>query len=289
MTLALGMGFHEISHERERLFVLIQETGQPVADRMGTLSMMRTMVLFHPAPRGEKVLTSFCEHVMGKYASTSSPRHTITVFRFNVCTNRWDSVCRKAARPLSSVVLPLATKRLVVNDLKAHFLSHAIKWYAKHGIPYKRSLLFYGVPGSGKTSFIQAPAGKFRRNVCFLMPTDPRFTDDSFAAAIKRAPINSFIVIEDVDALFDEDRAKKGDAALTFTGLLNGLDGIGNPDGQIFVLTTNFVERLDAALIRKGRVDLHVEFGNATREQIEGIFCSFYHDSYSPDVLRQSS
>jgi chaperone BCS1 len=63
---------------------------------------------------------------------------------------------------------------------------------------------------------------------------------------------------------------------MTFSGLLNALDGIGNPDGQIFVLTTNFRDNLDSALIRNGRVDLHIEFTHATPEQMETIFSQFY-------------
>ena len=57
---------------------------------------------------------------------------------------------------------------------------------------------------------------------------------------------------------------------------MNGLDGIANRDGQIFVLTTNHIERLDKALIRPGRVDLRVEFSNVKAEQVKGMFLHFY-------------
>jgi len=141
----------------------------------------------------------------------------------------------------------------------------------------KRSYLFYGVPGAGKTSLLTALAGKYSRNLCILQPTDHRFTDHTLSEAIRQAPANSILVLEDVDALFGRDReASSGKAPLTFSGLLNALDGIGNPDGQIFVLTTNHRERLDPALIRNGRVDMHVEFSHANSEQIEMIFQQFY-------------
>ena len=54
--------------------------------------------------------------------------------------------------------------------------------------------------------------------------------------------------------------------------------GVGNPDGQIFILTTNFVDQLDDALIRSGRVDLHIQFPMATDEQLKDIFLLFYPD-----------
>ena len=63
---------------------------------------------------------------------------------------------------------------------------------------------------------------------------------------------------------------------ISFSGLLNALDVVSNPDGQIFVLTTNFRENLDSALIRNCRVDLHVHFSHATSEQIEQLFLQFY-------------
>jgi len=102
-------------------------------------------------------------------------------------------------------------------------------------------------------------------------------TDDNFKSCIQSAPESSLIVLEDIDALFDKNRSKKHEQCpLTFSGLLNGLDGVGNPDGQIFILTTNFVEQLDAALIRSGRVDMHVQFPMATDSQLERIFLLFY-------------
>ena len=86
--------------------------------------------------------------------------------------------------------------------------------------------------------------------------------------------------MEDIDALFGKDRTKKhSDCPLTFSGLLNGLDGVGNPDGQIFILSTNFVDQLDSALIRSGRVDLHVEFPLAIDEQIVKMFELFYPEA----------
>merc|ERR1711920_1009910 len=63
---------------------------------------------------------------------------------------------------------------------------------------------------------------------------------------------------------------------LTFTGLLNALDGVGKANGQIFILTTNYRDRLDAALIRNGRIDVHIEFKSASDDQICGMFQRFY-------------
>merc|ERR1719382_2259988 len=124
---------------------------------------------------------------------------------------------------------------------------------------------------------IQALAGRFGRNLCYLSPTHPELTDDSLKSAIERVPDNAIVVLEDVDALFGKCREKKiQQSPLTFSGLLNALYGVGNHNGLVFVLTTNFKEQLDRALIRDGRVDLHVRFDYCTPDQMEKLFDNFY-------------
>lgn len=183
------------------------------------------------------------------------------------------------ARKLESVVLPSKLNDDIINDVE-QFLDKSTKdWYSKHGIPYKRSYIFHGPPGTGKTSFIQALAGAYGRHVCFLQPNNPKFTDDMFKSCLQRAPEKSIIVLEDIDALFNNRHSMNRSCPLTFTGLLNGLDGIGNAVGQLFVLSTNHLERLDPALIRSGRVDRKFEFGYATDEALQLMFQRFYPDT----------
>jgi len=129
---------------------------------------------------------------------------------------------------------------------------------------------------------IRALAGHFHKDVCFLQPAHPLMTDESLQQSIQTVPNNCIVVLEDVDALFGSDRkTHSGDggsnkAPLTFSGLLNALDGVVNPDGTVFILTTNHIDRLDPALIRPGRVDLRVEFPLSTVEQLQGLFLNFY-------------
>jgi len=164
-----------------------------------------------------------------------------------------------------------------MDDLDDFQSEETARWYMSHGIPYRRSYLFFGVPGSGKTSLLQAIAGRYGRNLCYCSPTDPEMTDDALKNAVSRAPAKSLIVLEDIDALFGPDRSKKIEKSpLTFSGLLNALDGVGQGGGQLFVLTSNHREQLDPALIRAGRVDIHVAFDHAEFEQMEGLFKQFY-------------
>ena len=47
---------------------------------------------------------------------------------------------------------------------------------------------------------------------------------------------------------------------MTLSGLLNFIDGLWSTTGEerIIVFTTNYKDRLDPALLRPGRMDMHV-------------------------------
>lgn len=205
---------------------------------------------------------------------------TFQCFNWSICSEYWRKQATISARPMESVVLPSSTKNRLIKDLERFLSPSTESFYHRNGIPYRRSYLFYGLPGTGKTSMIQALAGHFKRSVSYLMPTHPKMTDDSLKEAINSLPTETIVVFEDIDSLFSKNRSNKiSSSALTFSGLLNALDGIGNPKGQIFVLTTNLRDQLDQALIRNGRVDLHIEFTYADSEQMETMWSNFYPEA----------
>ena len=63
---------------------------------------------------------------------------------------------------------------------------------------------------------------------------------------------------------------------ISFSGLLNAIDGVASHEGRILIMTTNYRERLDPALIRPGRVDVEIEFGFASKETIRRVFTELY-------------
>ncbi len=66
---------------------------------------------------------------------------------------------------------------------------------------------------------------------------------------------------------------------VTFSGLLNALDGVAASEERIVFMTTNHFERLDPALIRPGRVDVKQFIGLASRYQKKMLFERFYPDN----------
>jgi len=68
-------------------------------------------------------------------------------------------------------------------------------------------------------------------------------------------------------------------AKLLQSVLLNALDGVASQEGQVLILTTNYIERLDGALVRPARVDRKISFGLADKNMIARLFCIFYEHS----------
>jgi len=270
-SLNLGLGCFTLTWQGHSLYALHQTLGAPVGTGCG-VDIFKNLVLYASSA---ELIKGFVDEILEKADRTRA--NTFTVYRWHCKYQYWQRDQTAVARPIESVVLPSATKARLVGDLEEFEEDETQAWYETHGIPYKRSYLFHGVPGAGKTSLIQALAGKHGRNVCYLSPTHPEMTDDSIKSAVQKAPSRSILILEDVDALFSKDREKKiAQSPLTFSGLLNALDGVGGSEGQVFILTTNLRDELDSALIRNGRVDLHIQFGYAEAEQMRHLFEQFY-------------
>lgn len=63
---------------------------------------------------------------------------------------------------------------------------------------------------------------------------------------------------------------------LDLSTLLNCLDGTLESPGRMVIMTSNHPETLDAALTRKGRIDMHIELGHATGEIVRQMFSAWY-------------
>ncbi|PKY08520.1 mitochondrial chaperone Bcs1 [Aspergillus campestris IBT 28561] len=182
-------------------------------------------------------------------------------------------------RPLESVVLDEGVKEKIVEDV-SDFISTG-KWYHDRGIPYRRGYLLYGPPGTGKSSFIQALAGELDYDIAILNLSERGLTDDRLNHLLTIVPNRTIVLLEDVDAAFSNRRVQTESdgyrgANVTFSGLLNALDGVASAEERIIFLTTNHVERLDPALVRPGRVDMTVRLGEVTRYQVGCLWDRFY-------------
>jgi chaperone BCS1 len=63
---------------------------------------------------------------------------------------------------------------------------------------------------------------------------------------------------------------------VTFSGLLNALDGVTSSEGHIVLMTTNHPEKLDPALVRPGRVDVRIHLAKPDADQLRRLYARFY-------------
>ncbi|KAF7289120.1 BCS1-N domain-containing protein [Mycena chlorophos] len=217
---------------------------------------------------------------------------------------RWNGARQK--RPMSSIVLQPGVKEMLLADCKDFLCSE--EWYAERGIPYRRGLLLHGVPGSGKTSLIHSLAGELGLDIYVVSLSAKGMSDNTLTTLMGNVPSRCIVLLEDLDAAFTrsvsrdssstgaptsssststakekEKEAESDGSTLSLSGLLNSLDGVAAAEGRLLFATTNHIERLDPALSRPGRMDVWVNFSNATKWQAEGIFkCFFPSASVTP-------
>ncbi|PON26834.1 hypothetical protein TGAM01_v204335 [Trichoderma gamsii] len=73
---------------------------------------------------------------------------------------------------------------------------------------------------------------------------------------------------------------------ISLSGLLNAIDGVASHEGRILIMTTNKPEALDEALIRPGRVDVQVNFSNASSVQAGELFHRMYEASRMKETAK---
>jgi chaperone BCS1 len=185
----------------------------------------------------------------------------------------WSKTASVHRRPIESVILPENTAASILTDIKEFRESRG--WYRDKGIPYHRGYLLHGIPGSGKTSLVSALSDELNLNLYSLNLASNSIYDESLHKIFKGMKPDSIILMEDIDAVFS-GRENQSKSQVTFSGLLNAIDGVSSREGTILFMTTNHREKLDPALIRPGRIDVELYFGHASLSQIERMIERFY-------------
>lgn len=127
------------------------------------------------------------------------------------------------------------------------------------GLPARRGVLLYGPPGTGKTftsRFISNELGA----VTTIVSSGNSLLHLRSVCNIGRMLQPSVLVLEDVDLVYSQ---REGNAYSTALGeLMDVLDGFQSDDQIIFILTTNSIERVEAAIKeRPGRISQCIYFG----------------------------
>ena len=190
----------------------------------------------------------------------------------------WQKSAKRRKRPLDSVLLPAGMKDLLIKDVNEFINSE--DWYHEMNIPWRRGYLLTGPPGNGKSSLITAIASEIDFEVCIV--NLGRVNEDDLTSMMADMYERSIVLLEDIDCIFEEREAKEG-VAVSLSTVLNLLDGVNASEGRIVVMTTNCPDKLDPALIRPGRADLHLNLPNATSRQAGKMFKRFFPLSRNAD------
>lgn len=197
----------------------------------------------------------------------------------------WDFYSNLNIRDVDSVILDKGIKEDIIEDVVQFDKNE--KEYGKYGMPYKRVYCIYGPPGTGKSSIIFTIASYFKLNIA-MINFGSGVTDDIFLKLMSNIPENTILLLEDIDALFESRTAvsKTEEGFLSFSTLLNTLDGNLRIHGLKTFMTTNHPEKLDHALLRKGRIDYMANIDYISKYQIEE-FAKLYYPKLSKKELNE--
>lgn len=283
VILSPAPGIHFLFYQR-RLMILYRER-KDGADKGGggssaTFGFRETfkITLFS---RHREVVINLLEEAQLAANPVNDERLTIMQTDYD----NWVPISRRMPRPIASVILPQGDTARILDDVK--LFQESASWYNQRGIPYRRGYLLHGEPGNGKSSLVIAIASELQCDICMLNLNAKDMTDERLLSVLANVPAKSVVLIEDIDCVFNARARCDGKDALTFSGLLNAIDGVMASEGRILFVTTNHIEKLDPALIRPGRIDLTIGLRNASSEQMGQLFARFF--PLLPDMAVQFS
>ncbi|KAE8687942.1 putative inactive leucine-rich repeat receptor-like protein kinase [Hibiscus syriacus] len=201
----------------------------------------------------------------------------------------WGSTNLDHPATFDKLAIDPAVKKEILDDLD-RFVRRR-DYYKRVGKAWKRGYLLYGPPGTGKSSLIAAMANYLKFDVYDLELTSI-YDNSELRRLLVSTKNRSMVVIEDIDCSIDlqnrqDERSGPGtDNKITLSGLLNFIDGLWSScgDERIIVFTTNYKDKLDPALLRPGRMDMHIHMSYCTpsgfRVLASNYLCITHHNLF---------
>jgi len=130
-----------------------------------------------------------------------------------------------------------------------------------------KGMLLYGPPGTGKTMLAKAFAREAELpfiSVTGLELLEAEKTKQIFTKAKEYAP--AIIFIDEIDTLGKRESGNSREVSIN--KLLSEMDGFSGSNGEnVFVIAaTNFKDNIDSAIIRPGRIEIHIEINNLNKD-----------------------
>lgn len=224
------------------------------------------------AQHKDMVLGSYLPAVMARVEAMSQEQRQTKLYSNE--WGKWRTVRLRNASTFATVAMDAALREAVVDDLD-RFLTRK-EYYQQTGRAWKRGYLIHGPPGTGKSSLVAAISNYLHFDVYDLDVGGVR-SNTELRKLLIRMKNRSILLVEDVDCALTTAPRRDANGSegpggsspasknhkVTLSGLLNMVDGLWSSSGheRILIFTTNHKDRLDQALLRPGRMDMHVYMG----------------------------
>ncbi|XVF59689.1 hypothetical protein PTKIN_Ptkin07bG0296100 [Pterospermum kingtungense] len=230
----------------------------------------------------ERVEQRYFPHITKTAQAILNERESLSIYTYDQDCSMWESAVFKHPATFETLAMEPELKQFIKDDLDS--FGERKEFFENVGRAWKRGYLLYGPPGTGKSSLVAAIANYMRYDIYDLQFQSVR-NDADLRRVLTSTTNRSILLIEDIDcstnvsrdrAKFnektedeDDDESKRPsgiDPGVTLSGLLNFIDGLWSSCGneRIIIFTTNHKEKLDPALLRPGRMDVHIYMGYCT-------------------------
>ncbi|KAF7138542.1 hypothetical protein RHSIM_Rhsim07G0001700 [Rhododendron simsii] len=236
-------------------------------------SLIRNLILRVKKKDKRRILRPYLQHIHTVSDEIElSPQRDVKLYmnteKSHACNGRWRSVPFTHPSTLETIAMDSDLKNRVKSDLESFLRSK--QYYHRLGRVWKRSYLLYGPSGTGKSSFVAAMA-KFLSYDVYDVDLFRVSDDSDLKMLLLQTTSKSIIVIEDLDRFMAEkssssctaEKSSSSCTAVSYSGVLNFMDGIVNSccsDEKVMVFTMNNKDRIDSAILRPGRIDVHIHF-----------------------------
>lgn len=156
------------------------------------------------------------------------------------------------------IKFPESNSDMVIDEIETFWEKEPV--FRERKLAYKRGLLLYGPPGSGKTSTIKIAMKNIIKRNGLVLRFGSSHTFEAGMSVLREVQANTPVIVlmEDLDAILNRGYESE---------IINILDGVVPVDKVVFLATTNYPERLGARIMnRPSRFDKRIEIGMPNAE-----------------------
>ncbi len=257
-----------LSHNAYAMQARLEVAHADAAEAARILQRLIERSVSHSIYRGQIIELAFVTGTKDEYGDVEQPEHLRLLFKQLEPVGEKDIVIDDDVRSV-----------LIRNIVDLHQRRDVLK---ANGVPVRRGVLLYGPPGTGKTYACRYVFAKLP-DVTRIAVTGTALTQVTQIFNLARLYQPSLVLLEDVDLVFASRDINLYSSVLG--ELLDQMDGLRPYEDIGFLLTTNSIERMEAAIKdRPGRVGQCIHFGPPKAELRRRYLAHYLRDYAQNDV-----